>query len=139
MDLYSWLKAGHVFAWAVWMAMLLIVPVAAGAVVGHSQGTTVLVTLRRLYSRVGTPAMLSALALGLGLAQLTGSFSATWLQAKLVLVLALAGLHGAIAGTLRRIADTPSEARPQHLSRLSIASGLALLLIIIFAVVKPIQ
>ena len=53
---------------------------------------------------VTTPAMVVVWALGLGLALWGGWFPFWWLQAKLVLVLALSALHGVQSGALRRLA-----------------------------------
>lgn len=138
MEFYPWLKAGHIFAWTIWLATLLIVPLAARAVMTSDRAKNVrdLAPLRRIYSGLGTPSMLTAISLGLVLAQQSSFFTSTWLQLKLALVLTLAGLHGVTAGLLRRAADAPA-ARPEVFLRLSVAICTAFLIIVLLAVVKP--
>src|SRR4051812_39436767 len=100
--LYNVLKVLHVAAMFVWLSTLLIVPLVAFArCQGAGDRSEALLRLRRFFAGVGTPAMLATFALGLAMAQQAGWFVAVWLQIKLVMVLALAALHGAVAGQLR--------------------------------------
>ena len=66
-----------------------------------------------------------------------GRFASGRLIAKLVLVLALSGLHGALGGTLRRRATEPARAVPAPLRHAAPLVVTGLLAIAILAVVKP--
>lgn len=111
---YLLLKAGHVAAAMVWIGGML---------------AAALAPVPRWDRLVTTPAMLLAFAFGLGLAMAGGWFPQAWLIAKLVVVLALAALHGVLAGRLRR--GLPP---PRHVATLIVA-GVAV--IALLAVVKP--
>lgn len=111
---YLLLKAGHVAAVMVWIGGMLA---AALAPVG------------RWDRLVTTPAMLLAFAFGLALATTGGWFPQRWLVAKLAVVVALAALHGLLAGRQRR-----GLAPPRHAAPLTVA-GIAV--IALLAVVKP--
>lgn len=97
---YELLKALHVAAAATWVGgMTIVAALARGADAGQAAA------LRRASLRFVTPAMLAALALGVGLGVAGGWFRAPWLAAKLVVVIVLTGLHGALSGRLRRLAE----------------------------------
>jgi uncharacterized membrane protein len=85
--------------------------------------------------RLTTPAMLLVWGLGLTLGLSQGWFSAHWLQAKLVFVVALSALHGVQSGTLRRLAGGAGRARPQIVSTLVIV--ISVVFIAVLAVAKP--
>ena len=60
----------------------------------------------KAYDRaVAAPAMVSAWIFGMMLAVQGGWFSQTWLVVKIPLVLLMSGLHGVLAGKLRRYAS----------------------------------
>ena len=59
---------------------------------------------RRLLRAIINPAMIATWLLGLWLAWEGGWFAAHWLQAKLVLVLVLSGVHGLLARWVRDFA-----------------------------------
>jgi putative membrane protein len=139
------LKALHVTAMVAWMAgMVATPPLVArasrsrrGPDAGGAGDGALLAALRAHNSRVTAPAMLLALALGLWLAQDAGWFRAGWLQAKLVLVLALAALHGVLAGQLRRLVADPAYAAPGWVGRLHLAVLALVLGIAVLAISKP--
>ena len=95
--------------------------------------------VRRWDQTVTTPAMLLVWGLGLTLATSGQWFTAGWLQAKLLFVVVLSGLHGIQSGRLRRIASgTLAMGGPSPASwpaGLVLASAAA---IAILAVAKPI-
>lgn len=64
--------------------------------------------MRRLNRAVTGPALVIAWCCGIWLALQAGWFASGWLHVKLVLVLALSALHGALSAALRRAcADVP--------------------------------
>ncbi|WP_207461418.1 CopD family protein [Azospirillum sp. SYSU D00513] len=149
---YLWLKALHIAAVATWAggmlaAALTITAVTITAVTFAAAGSkaggetavpsATLNAVRRWDRRVTSPAMLLAWALGLTLALQGGWFTATWLMAKLALVVLLSALHGMLSGTLRRLARADGTSPPAIL-RLAPAGIVASLLVIaILVVVKP--
>lgn len=140
---YLWLKGLHVAAVLTWVGGLLLLGVAAAAMrpardavlLPHEKriGTAVLQWDRR----VTTPAMLAAWALGIGLASWGGWFGATWLSAKLPIVVLLSGLHGVLSATLRRRLDQAAEPGPAWLRFAPGITVAGLCAVALLAVLKP--
>ena len=88
-------------------------------------------------ARQTTPAMLLALSFGILLGVQGGWFSSGWLGRKILLVLGLSGLHGALVGKLRRaIWEIPGGA--ERGVRLFLPIGATLLaLIVLLVTIKP--
>ena len=108
-DIYPWLKALHVAAALIFVGGVLSVSVFLHA----SKDAAAARTVRHWDQRVTAPAMLLVWALGLALG-LTGHwFADLWLQAKLVLVLVLSGIHGVQSGRLRKLAGGKEIAAPR--------------------------
>ena len=63
-----------------------------------------LVMERRLLKAIMTPAMIVTWILGLWLAWQSGYYAAPWLHAKFALVLAMSGVHGFLARTVKDFA-----------------------------------
>lgn len=105
---YLWLKALHVAAAITFVGGVLadaaLLPLLAEGEPTSRDGQRLVRGLRDWHRLVTTPAMLVVWALGLALALRGGWFPFWWLQAKLVLVLALSALHGVQSGALRRLA-----------------------------------
>src|SRR6201989_3050052 len=96
--MYEWLKAFHIIAVIAWMAGMLYLPrlfvYHCEADVGSIQSETFKVMERRLLKVIINPAMILTWLLGLTLVWLGGWHTAHWLQLKVVLVLAMSGVHG---------------------------------------------
>lgn len=131
---YPWLKALHVAAALAFTAGVLTVSVFLSAArVGDAGAGSIARGIRRWDQAVTTPAMLLVWALGLTLA-LTGHWlDDGWLQAKLVFVLVLSGVHGAQSGRLRRLAGS-GAAGASRSAPLVIGCAVAIALL---AVAKP--
>src|SRR5712691_4786308 len=99
--LYPWFKAVHVMAVISWMAGMLYLPrlfvYHCEAEPGSRQSETFKVMERRLLRAIINPAMVVSWALGLWMVYDLGWISAHWLQFKLLLVVALSGMHGMLA------------------------------------------
>ena len=130
--LYNLTKAAHLVSLFVWIGGMTAVALA----LRHPAPAH----MRRLkaYDRtVTTPAMILAFAFGILLGVQGGWFTSAWLGLKIVLVLGLAGLHGALTGKLRR---TNWESSPEGElgGRLLLPIGLVLLtLIVLLVTTKP--
>src|SRR3954463_6978841 len=95
-DVYLWIKALHVIAVISWMAGMLYLPrlfvYHSVAEIGSKQSETFKVMERRLLKAIINPAMGLTWLFGLYLAWSGHWFSAHWLHAKLLLVLAMSGI-----------------------------------------------
>jgi protoporphyrinogen IX oxidase len=104
---YPWLRALHVAAALAFvggvLAAALLLPLLAGRA-ALADEVDAARALRDWQQRVTTPSMLLVWVLGLTLASQVGWFLSGWLRVKLILVLALSGLHGVQSGALRRLA-----------------------------------
>ena len=111
MSAYALVKVLHVVAVIVWAGATVAwafglgagardaAPAAPAGVPGRD------VALKRRVLAIG---MLAAFGAGLVLAQQGGWLSQGWMQAKLVVAVALAGVHGTLVGRLRRRAVAAS-------------------------------
>ncbi len=138
-QLYPWLKALHVAAALTFVGGVLNVAVLLRALPPDAPlAASTARQVRRWDQAVTTPAMLLVWGLGLMLATSGQWFTAGWLQAKLVFVVILSGLHGIQSGHLRRIAvgtqsgTVPAVSWPAVLVLASAAA------IAVLAVAKPI-
>jgi protoporphyrinogen IX oxidase len=139
--MYVWLKAFHMIAIIAWMAGMLYLPrlfVYHCEAEPHSrQSETFKVMERRLLNVITTPAMAASWVLGLWLAWTSGSYVAGWLQAKVVLVLALSALHGFFVRCVRDFALDENRHSQRFYRIINEVSTVLLIGIVILAVVKP--
>jgi putative membrane protein len=140
-DHILWIKALHIIAVIAWMAGMLYLPrlfvYHCEAPAGSPQSEMLKVMERRLLRVIVNPAMIAVWILGLTLAYVTGAYADTWLQLKFVLVIALSGLHGFFAATVKRFARD-ANTRPQSFYRIINEVPMLLIIgIVILAVVKP--
>ena len=124
---YALLKAGHLISLFVWIGGMTAVALA----LRYPDGTF-LTQIKAYDRRITSPAMVAAWIFGISLAVMGGWFSQSWLAIKILLVLILSGLHGVLAGKLRRhTSETPiHEASSKHL----LSIGLALIVMIVLLV-----
>jgi len=136
-----WLKAFHVIAIIAWMAGMLYLPrlfVYHCEAEPHSrQSETFKLMERRLLNVITTPAMAVSWVLGLWLAWTGGSYVVGWLQAKVVLVVALSALHGFFARCVRDFALDQNRHSQRFYRIINEVPTVLLVGIIILAVVKP--
>jgi protoporphyrinogen IX oxidase len=136
-----WVKALHVIAIIVWMAGMLYLPrlfvYHAEAAKGSAVSETFKVMERRLLRAIVNPSMMLVFLTGFTLVFLTGDWRDGWWQAKFILVLGLAGLHGYFACCVRDFAEDANQ-RPARFYRvLNEAPTILMILIVVLAVVKP--
>jgi uncharacterized integral membrane protein (TIGR00701 family) len=137
---YTWLKALHVAAVLTWvggMLLLAVVIKVAAAISADARPAAFLDGVQRWNRFVTSPAMLLLWVLGLTLAMQGGWFSSPWLMAKLVLVVALSGLHGTLTGRLRKLAQGGENAPAALASYAAPAIVVSVVLIAILVIVKP--
>ncbi|HEX4041385.1 MAG TPA: protoporphyrinogen oxidase HemJ [Xanthobacteraceae bacterium] len=129
-----------------WMAGMLYLPrlfvYHCAAEKGSVQSETFKVMERRLLRGIINPAMVATWLLGLWLAwngpdSRYGWFAAGWLDAKLVLVLALSVLHGFLARWRREFAADNNRHSQKFYRIINEIPTVLLIAIVILAVVKP--
>jgi putative membrane protein len=139
--MYEWLKAFHIIAVIAWMAGMLYLPrlfvYHCEADVGSMQSETFKVMERRLLKAIINPAMILAWLLGLWLAWQGGWFKAPWLHAKLVLALAMSGVHGILSKYVREFAADKRRKSQKYFRILNEVPTVLMILIVILVVVKP--
>jgi protoporphyrinogen IX oxidase len=139
--LYLWLKAFHVMAIIAWMAGMLYLPrlfvYHCEAEPGSRQSETFKVMERRLLRGITNPAMVASWALGLWIAYDGGWYTWHWLQAKLLLVVTLSGIHGMLA---RWTGDFAAD-RNRHTQRfyriINEIPAVLMIGIVLLVVIKP--
>jgi putative membrane protein len=142
--MYEWIKAFHVMAVISWMAGMLYLPrlmvYHAEAQIGSIQSETFKVMERRLLKGIINPAMIATWVLGLSLIWLMGweAFRQSgWLHAKLVLVLALSGLHGAMSRWQKDFAADRNRHTQKFYRIVNEIPTVLMILIVILVIVKP--
>ena len=139
--LYLWLKAFHIIAVVAWMAAMLYLPrlfvYHAEIGPGTPQSETFKVMERRLLKAIMNPAMIATWLFGIALVWQGGLWDAGWLWAKLVLVLAMSGLHGFLSASVRRFANDEETRRPTFWRVLNEVPTVGLILIVLLVVLKP--
>ncbi len=98
---YLLAKAAHIVSLFVWIAGMATVALSLRHPV-----SAFMKPLKTYDRTVTTPAMILAWGFGLFLAVRGGWFPQPWLVIKILLVLILSGVHGALTGKLRRAANT---------------------------------
>jgi putative membrane protein len=140
-ELYPWLKALHVIAVIAWMAGMLYLPrlfvYHCEAEIGSKQSETFKLMERRLLTVIINPAMVASWGLGLWLAWDGGWYASGWLQAKVVLVLILSGLHGVFVRCVREFGTDRNRHSQRFYRIINEVPTVILIGSVILAVVKP--
>ena len=136
-----WVKALHIISVIAWMAGMFYLPrlfvYHAEAARGSEASETFKVMERRLLKAIVNPSMILVFLTGFTLVYLTGDWRDGWWQAKFILVVGLAGLHGYFARCVRSFAEDRNE-RPARFYRfLNEAPTILMIFIVVLAVVKP--
>ena len=136
-----WVKALHVITIIAWMAGMLYLPrlfvYHADAPKGSDVSETFKVMERRLLKAIVTPSMILVFLTGFTLVYLTEDWREGWWQAKFILVLGLAGLHGYFARCVRVFAEDANERSARFYRALNEAPTVLMIVIVVLAVVKP--
>jgi putative membrane protein len=139
--MYEWIKSLHVIAVISWMAGMLYLPrlfvYHCEAEPGSKQSETFKVMERHLLTIIMNPAMVVAWVLGLWLAWDGNLFGWHWLQAKIVLVLIMSGVHGFFVRCVREF-DLDQNWCPQKVYRfINELPTILMIGIVLLAVAKP--
>ncbi len=138
-----WLKALHIICFLAWMAGLLYLPrlfvYHCGVEVGSEASETFKIMERRLARAIMTPAMIASFVFGLALLLRPGFFFSAggWLYAKLVLVVALAGVHLLMLRWRREFAEDRNPRSSKFYRVVNEVPTLIMIGVVILAMVKP--
>jgi putative membrane protein len=136
-----WIKALHIMSVIAWMAGMFYLPrlfvYHVDAPIGSAQSETFKTMERRLIKIIMTPAIVTVWLTGLFLAWDGGFFSASWLHAKLLLVLAMSALHGYFAGAARKFANDQNTKTARTYRILNEVPTVLMALIVVLVVIKP--
>ncbi len=145
---YDWVKAAHLIFVIFWMAGLFMLP---RYLVYHQEalagGRDVEAALwvereNKLRHIILTPAMVVvwvlgiALALNIGIADGAGGLG--WLHVKIVLVVLLTGYHGWMVSYAKKLARGAASASGRTLRLLNEVPGIAVVVIVLLVIVRPI-
>lgn len=138
---YFWLKAGHIIFVIFWMAGLFMLP---RMFVYHQEDgmrgevhEKWLSRERKMLKIILGPALVVVWVLGIALAVSTQAWTQGWFHAKVLLVLALSGYHGYLAGYAKKLGRGETPLAGKSLRLLNEVPGVAAALIVILAVIKP--
>jgi protoporphyrinogen IX oxidase len=139
--MYEWIKALHIIAVIAWMAGMLYLPrlfvYHCESKTGSSQSETFKLMERRLLKAIINPAMIVTWVAGLYLAWSGHWLSAGWLHTKLVLVLALSGVHGFFARWVKDFAADRNSRSQKFYRIINEVPTLLMIAIVILVVLKP--
>lgn len=104
--IYELVKIGHIISVVLWIGCAFTTPLAVILIekTGPTGSSAMVRVLRAAYLRVAGPAIIATWVFGITLLSLGQWFDAQWMIAKLVVVLFLSGLHGALSGKLKKLA-----------------------------------
>src|SRR6195952_828652 len=139
--MYEWIKALHVVAVIAWMAGMLYLPrlfvYHCDSEIGSKQSETFKVMERRLLKAIINPAMAVTWLAGLYLAFAGHWFSAHWLNGKLLLGIAMSGLHGFFASCVKDFAADRNRRSQKFYRFINEVPTVLMIGIVILVVVKP--
>lgn len=136
-----WLKAGHFIFAIFWIAGLFMLP---RYFIYHQESDPAstenalwIEREARLRRIILTPSLIVVWLLGLALAYTTGAFSMGWFHGKLLVLLLLSGYHGFLVSYAKKLARGERSFSGKRLRLLNEVPGVAVVLIVVLAVVRP--
>jgi putative membrane protein len=140
-ELFLWFKALHVIAVIAWMAGMLYLPrlfvYHCEAEPGSKQSETFKVMERRLMRAIINPAMTVTWVVGLWLMWAGGFWDSGWLQAKLLLAVAMSALHGFLSRWVRFFAADRNPHSQKFYRIINEIPTVLMIGIVILVIVKP--
>ncbi len=142
MSVYVWVKAIHIIFVVAWMAGLLIFPRyklhQSKAEPGGELFETMKDASARLRRIILTPALLIVWGLGITMLVMNQALLTNgWMHVKLLLVLALSGVHGYFISIGRKIDQGDQAVSAKSLKMLNELPFVIMIGVVIMAVVKP--
>lgn len=138
---YAWIKAGHIIFVIFWIAGLFLLPrfyiYHQEAAPGSDEEKRWVERERKLRAIILAPSIIAVWGFGLALAFTIGAWSQAWFHAKIALVIALSAYHGYMIGYGRKLAAGQRPASGRALRIMNEVPGIATVLIVVLAIVKP--
>ena len=138
---YLWLKAGHLIFVIFWMAGLFMLPryfvYHQESAPGSPEEALWVERERKLRKIILGPSIALVWLLGLALAFTLGAWDQGWFHAKLLVVIALSGYHGWLAGYAKKLARGERPLEGKTLRLLNEVPGVAVAVIVVLVIVKP--
>ena len=138
---YLWLKAGHLIFVIFWMAGLFMLPryfvYHQESAPGSPEEALWVERERKLRQIILGPSIALVWLLGLALAFTIGVWDQGWFHAKLLVVIALSGYHGWLAGYAKKLARGERPLEGKTLRLLNEVPGVAVAVIVVLVIVKP--
>ena len=138
---YLWLKAGHLIFVIFWMAGLFMLPryfvYHQESAPGSPEEALWVERERKLRKIILGPSIALVWLLGLAHAFTLGAWDQGWFHAKLLVVIALSGYHGWLAGYAKKLARGERPLEGKTLRLLNEVPGVAVAVIVVLAIVKP--
>jgi protoporphyrinogen IX oxidase len=139
--LYPWIKAAHLIFVIFWMAGLFMLPrffvYHQECGVGSDEDTKWISREGKLLRIIMNPAMVIVWVLGLVLVYQISAYKEGWFHLKLLMVLALSGYHGWMAGYAKKLARGERTMTDKQLRLANEVPGIAAAIIVILVIVKP--
>lgn len=139
--LYPWLKTGHIIFVVFWMAGLFMLPrqmLYCNLVAPASPEERLWAErMGKLRGIILTPSLVVTWVLGLAVAFSIDAWSQGWLHAKLLLVIALSGVHGYLVAQSKKMSRGQRPLTDKQLRMWGEAPALALVVIVALVVIKP--
>jgi putative membrane protein len=141
--IYPWVKALHIISIIAWMAALLYLPrlfVYHCQVKPGTQASELLKVMEyKLYKYIMTPAMIASFLFGIILASTPGAvnFHAGWFYVKLVAVLLMAGIHGAMSRWRKDFLADSNRHSHKFFRVANEIPTILMLIIVVMVVVQP--
>ena len=146
MDLYNWLKAGHIIFVVALMAALLIYPRYKIHQLSSQPGEPLFEAMKKSSGQLRiiilNPSLILVWLLGLGMVfvdwQRGGQlYLEGWFHAKLLLVLILSGIHGYFIGLGKKVDQVTGTVQAKTLRMLNEVPFLLMIGIVILVIIKP--
>ena len=140
--MYEWAKALHVISVIAWMAGMLYLPrlfvYHSVAEIGSTQSETFKVMERRLLRGIINPAMIATWVFGLTMIAMGGvDWGSIWPWVKAASVIALSGVHGILAGHVKRFARDENVKPQKYFRIINEVPTVLMIIIVIMVIVKP--
>ncbi len=141
-EFYPWIKAAHVISVMAWMAGMLYLPrlfvYHADAAPGSELSETLKVMEHRLLRLIINPAMIASFLFGMWMLLLdTALLEQPWMWAKLLALMGLTGVHGALARWRRFFARDANMLPARTYRIVNELPTLLMAIIVILVIVRP--
>lgn len=146
MDLYNWLKAGHVIFVVALMAGLLVYPRYKIHQLSSAPGEALFEAMKKssgqLRSIILNPSLILVWLFGLGMVYIDWQrggqlYLEGWFHAKLLLVLFISGMHGYFIGVGKKVDRVTGTVQAKTLRMMNEIPFLLMIGIVILVIVKP--